>query len=230
MDIKIVNNAKDATGIAVIIDVFRAFTVEAYLMHNGAEKLVPIGDMQLAYDYKKNNDNYILIGERNGEMLPGFNFGNSPSQIKNIDFSGKTIFHTTSCGTQGIVGAINADEILTGALVNSEAIAQYIKEKNPKEVSLVAMMGSNGKPPFDEDILCAEYIKSLLENKPLTDLNDKIENLKLTSGAKFFNKSYQHIFPEMDFYLCTEINKFSFVLKVNKDNNDLAYMEKIETF
>ena len=38
MNIKIlhmVEGAKSATGITVIIDVFRAFTVEAYLMNNG---------------------------------------------------------------------------------------------------------------------------------------------------------------------------------------------------
>ena len=33
-----IEGAKKATGISVIIDVFRAFTVEAYLMNNGAKK------------------------------------------------------------------------------------------------------------------------------------------------------------------------------------------------
>ena len=51
MNVKIlhmIEGAKEATGIAVIIDVFRAFTVEAYLMNNGAEKLIPVGDAQIA--------------------------------------------------------------------------------------------------------------------------------------------------------------------------------------
>ena len=47
MNIKIVNNAKDATGLAVIIDVFRAFTLEPYLIHNGAKKIVPVGDIAI---------------------------------------------------------------------------------------------------------------------------------------------------------------------------------------
>ena len=62
MNIKIlhmVEGAKEATGIAVIIDVFRAFTVEAYLMNNGAEKLIPVGDMQIAYDYKEKDSNLV---------------------------------------------------------------------------------------------------------------------------------------------------------------------------
>ena len=69
MDIKIlhmVEGAKEATGVAVIIDVFRAFTVEAYLMSNGADKIIPVGDMQIAYYFKAINPDVILIGERHG--------------------------------------------------------------------------------------------------------------------------------------------------------------------
>ena len=64
MNIKIVNDAKLATGLAIVIDVFRAFTVEPYLINNGAKKLIPVGDIQIAYDYKKKDSNCILIGER----------------------------------------------------------------------------------------------------------------------------------------------------------------------
>ena len=101
MNIKIlhmVDGAKNATGITVIIDVFRAFTVDVYLMNNGAKKLIPVGDMQIAYDFKEKDSNCILVGERHGKILPGFDYGNSPSQIKDVDFTGKTVIHTTSAG------------------------------------------------------------------------------------------------------------------------------------
>ena len=211
---------------AVIIDVFRAFTVEPYIINNGAKKLIPVGDIEIAYDYKKKDENYILIGERSGRKQPGFDYGNSPSQIENIDFSGKTVVHTTSCGTQGIVRAVNADEIITGSLVNAKAIAKYIIDKNIEEVSLVSMCRP-GEEPAEEDELCAKYIKSLLENEPMDNMNEEIEKLKHTRGARFFDKTMQDVFPEKDFYLCTELNKFEFVLKVNKDNNGMAYVEKI---
>ena len=227
MNIKIVSDAKLATGLAVIIDVFRAFTVEPYLINNGAKKLIPVGDMQIAYDYKKKDNNCILIGERNGVILPGFDYGNSPSQIENVNFTGKIVIHTTSCGTQGIVTAINAKEIITGGFVNAQAIVSYIIENKITEVSLVALC-RQGELPFDEDILCAKYIKGLLENNPLKNLEDEFEKLKITSGAKFFDKSKQKDFPERDFYLCTEINKFNFVLRVKQDVEDNLYIEKVE--
>lgn len=227
MKVQIIHNAKNATGTAVIIDVFRAFTVEPYLINNGAKKLIPVGDIQIAYDYKKNDKNCILIGERNGIKQPGFDYGNSPSQIENVDFSGKTIIHTTSCGTQGIANARNAEEILTGSLVNAKAISEYIIRENVEEVSLVSLARPS-EAPFEEDELCARYIKSLLENNPLSNLNQEIEKLKLTSGSKFFSESMQDVFPKKDFYLCTEVNRFNFVLKVNSDIKGRLYIEKID--
>lgn len=229
MKVKIINNAKDATGIAVIIDVFRAFTVEPYIIHNGAKKLIPVGDIERAYEYKRKDENCILIGERGGRKQEGFDYGNSPSQIQSVDFSEKTVVHTTSCGTQGIVRAVNADEIITGSLVNAKAIAKYIIDKNAEEVSLVSMCRP-GEVPAEEDELCAKYIKSLLENQLLDNINEEIEQLKHTRGARFFDKTMQEVFPEKDFYLCTELNKFDFVLRVNKDSDGVHYVEKINVY
>lgn len=229
MNIKIlqlIEGAKQATGLTVIIDVFRAFTVEAYLVNNGVEKLIPVGDKQIAYDYKEKYKDCILIGERRGIMLEGFDYGNSPTQIEKIDFSGKTVVHTTSSGTQGIANAKNAKEILTGSLVNAKAIAEYIKMQNPEDVSLVCM-GNGGESEAREDTLCAEYIKSLLEGKDL-NLNYEIENLKNIAGKRFFDPKLQDIFPERDFYLATELNKFNFVLKLEKDNEGMNYIKRID--
>ena len=158
--------------------------------------------------------------------MPGFDYGNSPSQIENIDFSGKTIVHTTSAGTQGIANASNADVILTGSLVNAKAIANYIKQNNYNDISLVCM-GLETKSQTEEDNLCAYYIKSLLENKPM-DLTEEIEKLKYTSGSKFFDVNQQDVFPEKDFFLSTEVDKFNFVLKLEKDEkNNIDYIKKI---
>ena len=221
----LLDGARKATGIAVIIDVFRAFTVEAYVMNNGAARLLPVGGQGIAYDMKKSDSSCVLIGERQGRMLPGFDYGNSPSQIMNIDFSGKTVVHTTSAGTQGIVSAQNASEIITGSLVNAKAIAEYIRRKNPEMVSLVCM-GLSAKVQTEEDNLCACYIKSLLEGTPI-ELHDEIQMLKRTSGRKFFEKAKQNDFPEADFYLCTEADRFPFIMKVVGNQEGMRRIEKI---
>ncbi len=228
MNIKILNlieGAKKATGLTVIIDVFRAFSLEAYLFNAGASKIIPVGDSEIAYKLKEEKPDIILAGERGGKKLPGFDMGNSPFELKDIDVFGKTICHTTSAGTQGIANATGAEEIIGGSLVNARAISEYIKRSGAKEVSLVCM-GLAGKEPTDEDILCAEYIKSLLLGEE-RDITKEIENLKLTSGAKFFDKEKRDVFPEEDFYMCTSVNKFNFVVRLIKDK-EFDYMEKYE--
>ena len=229
MNIKILDlvaGAKAATGVAVIIDVFNAFSVEAYISSNNAKTIIPIGDEKVAYKYKENDPNIILVGERHGKILPGFDFPNSPTAVEDVDFSGKTIVHTTSAGTQGISNAINADIILTGSLVNAKAIADYIKQNNYEDISLVCM-GFETKQPTSEDTLCARYIKDLLENNDTSYIEEEIEKLKTSSCINFFDKNTQDIFPETDFYLCSQLNKFNFVLKVNK-KDDYYYTEKID--
>lgn len=211
--LELIEGAKAATGLTVIIDVFRAMTVEAYVIENGAKDLIPIGDIAQAYAYREAHPGTILMGERGGAICPGFDFGNSPSAVKDVDFTGKTVVHTTSAGTQGVANATGASEILTGSLVNAKAIAEYIKNSGAEDVSLVCM-GLAGVESTREDTLCAEYIKALVEGTPI-DLAAGIEECKKTSGAKFFDPN-DPVFPEEDFWLSVEADKFPFVLHVEQ--------------
>ena len=182
--LQLIDGAKAARGLTVIIDVFRAFSLEAYLLARGADKIIPVGDASLAYQLKKENPHFVLAGERHGAILPGFDLGNSPSQMNGVDVRGKTVVHTTSAGTQGIANAVYADEILSGSLVNARATAGYIRSSGAKEVSLVCM-GLEALAPTEEDTLCARYIKSLLEDNSM-DLAAEIEKLKLYIRREIF--------------------------------------------
>ena len=227
MDIRIlqlVEGARQARGLTVIIDVFRAFTVEAWLTHNRAEAILPVGDIQTALDYRAAHPGTLLCGERGGRKIEGFDFGNSPSAIEHADLRGKTVVHTTSAGTQGIANAFGAEEIIGGALVNASAIARYIRQREPQQVSLVCM-GLAGAEETDEDTLCARYIRSLLKNEPLADLNAEIERLKHTSGAKFFDPAQQEVFPERDFHLSTQADRFDFVLRYDRQTGRMQRVD-----
>ena len=194
---------------------------------SNAAKIIPVGDVEIARAYKKNHPDAILCGERKGIIIDGFDYGNCPTDLELVDLTGKTVIHTTSAGTQGIANANNADEIISGSLVNASAVAEYIKQKNPEYVSLVCM-GLMANRQTDEDNLCADYIKSLLEGKPLDDIYERMEALKYTSGAKFFDPERQHIYPQRDFELCTNLNSVPFVLRLKKADDGLNYMERID--
>lgn len=226
--LQLVEGARAARGLTVIIDVFRAFTVEVYLTRCHAARIIPVSDVQAAFRYKAEHPDAILCGERGGKIVDGFDYGNSPSRLEGLDLTGKTVIHTTSAGTQGIANAVDAGEIIGGSLVCAKAIAKYIQNQNPEEVSLVCM-GLDGKVPTDEDTLCAEYIKSILEGKPLTDMPARIRRLRTTSGAKFFDPERREIFPERDFHLCTRLDTSTFILRLTKDlETGLSYMERVD--
>ena len=212
----LIEGAKQAKGLTVIIDVFRAFSLECYLYDMDVKQIRPVGTIEEAFSLRSRSPNSVLIGERHGKKCDGFDYGNSPSSILKKDVVGKTVIHTTSAGTQGIVNAVHASEIITGSLVNARAVAEYIIAKQPQEVSLVCM-GNGGVKPAPEDELCAEYIKSILEGREFTDFEQKVNSLKDNGGEHFFDKSRQNIFPEADFYMCIEYDKFPFVITIEKD-------------
>ncbi len=222
--LQLLDGAKDANGLTVIIDVFRAFSTACYAFGCGALKIFPIGDIRVAYEIKRKNPDYVLVGERNEQKPAGFDFGNSPSQLLTARLEGKTIVHTTSSGTQGIANAKNADEIITGSFVNAGAIVKYIQQKQPKTVSLVCM-GYACEYPTDEDTFCAEWIKNELENKS-NNFDKMVETIRTGSGARFFDPEKQSWSPQADFELCLDLNRFNFVLKVEQESG-LKYLKLI---
>ncbi|MDP3912801.1 MAG: 2-phosphosulfolactate phosphatase [Bacteroidota bacterium] len=227
MDIEILQlleGARRAQGLTVIIDVFRAFSTACYAIGNGIQRIYPVGDLQIAYKMKEQNPEFILVGERNEQKPVGFDFGNSPSQLLEANLIGKTMVHTTSSGTQGIANATGANEILTGSFVNAGAIVDYIRKQNPAKVSLVCM-GYSCRYPTDEDTLLAVYIKNELEGVA-NDFQAMVEQLRSGDGARFFSPEKQEWAPEADFDLCLSLNRFDFVLKVEKDNG-MNYLKKI---
>lgn len=221
--VEFIDGARKAKGIAVIIDVFRAFSVGCYAYDSGAARLIATEKVEDAFLLKKKYGNCVLAGERRERKIEGFDFGNSPSEIIKADLKGKTVIHTTSAGTQGLINASNADMVITGSFVNASAVAGFIKFHNPEHVSLVAM-GFRANESADEDLLCAEHIASLIRGEgPVAE--ERIRNLKETSGKRFFNPDNIEFSPPSDFFLCTMVDRFNFVLKATRrhdGNVDLA--------
>lgn len=223
--LSLTEGAQQAEGVTVIIDVFRAFTLEVYLFAKGADKIYAVGSETEARNLKREHPEYLLIGERYGKKLPGFDYGNSPAAVRSLVFPGKTFVHTTTNGTQGIAAAEHASMILTGSLVNAKATAEYIQYLHPEQVSLVAM-GWDGHPT-EEDELCAQYLKSLLEGCPMTDIAEKADALRYSEGKKFFDPLQQDVFPQGDFSMCVIPDQFDFAVAVTREEGQMVCRKKV---
>jgi 2-phosphosulfolactate phosphatase len=220
-----VAGARDAHGVIVVIDVFRAFSTACYAIAGGVSKLIPMASADEALALKHRNPDWLAAGERHARRLPGFDFGNSPTEIANADLRNRTLVHSTHAGTQGLVNAAQADVVLTGSLVNAAAICTYIRKLAPPLVSLLRM-GHEARERCAEDDLCADLLAARLKGDAF-DVSDVRERLRdAPAAAKFFDPAADWA-PEMDFNLCTAIDHFDFVLRLTGRDTPLPYLEKI---
>ena len=215
--LELLEGAKKAQGLTVIIDVFRAFTTECYAFSEGARWSWPIARLEDAFALKKRYPDAVLLGERGGAKVDGCDLGNSPYDVTKTFFRGKAMIHSTSAGTQGIAAAAQAgaEEIVTGSLVNAKAVAAYIRFRKPSVVSIVAM-GKAGLTSTNEDLICARYIEALLRGK-VYDIDGKIAWLRYHGAEQFFDPVQADIFPREDYPLCVAHDRFDFVLRVCRD-------------
>jgi 2-phosphosulfolactate phosphatase len=214
-----IEGARKAKGVAVIIDVFRAFSVECYAADAGASQIIATSEVDEAFRLKNIYKDALLVGKRDERKIPGFDIGNSPTEILKAEIEGKTIIHTTTAGTQGLINAKNAETIISGSLVNAAAIVRFIRYMNPEYVTLVAM-GYRATISAEEDLLCAELIADRLKGSTGSS-EKKIAELRNSSGKRFFVRENIEFSPPTDFFLCTMTDRFDFVLKalIRPDGN-----------
>ena len=154
------SRTEEARGTIVVIDVLRAFTTAAYVFYGGAEKIIPVGSSAEAFELKNLIPESLIMGEEKGFKPLGFDFGNSPTEIINFDFSNRTLIQRTSAGTQGLVHSKSCSHLLAASFVVAKATAEYLKRLSPAVVSFIITGDSRGRDG-DEDLACAEYFAGL---------------------------------------------------------------------
>ena len=59
--LQLIDGAKKATGLTIVIDVFRAFTTACFIMNNGAEAIYPVGSVREAFRLKNEIPDSCLL-------------------------------------------------------------------------------------------------------------------------------------------------------------------------
>jgi 2-phosphosulfolactate phosphatase len=126
LDLYEVNDA-----IVVIIDVFRATSTMATALYNGASKIIPVDSAELCIEMGKQTGG-ITAGERDGKIIPGLSYGNSPSEYPRSFIENKTLVITTTNGTKLLHMALKqgAKEVITGSFPNLTKVVNFLKEQN----------------------------------------------------------------------------------------------------
>ena len=215
---RLLEGAQTAKGVAVIIDVFRAFTCAPLLFSLGIQKSILVSTPEEAFALKEQNSELLLIGEVGGIPIDGFDLGNSPSEILRKGtafFKGRTVVQRTSSGVQGVLMALDvADEVLPASYALAKSTARYILSKQPPRVSIVSM-GWALKHIAPEDEWCGVYIAHLLGVKDY-DHNAALEEILYNQTTqKFFDPEKPH-FPPEDPIMCLQLNMHDFVLRTTR--------------
>jgi len=221
---RLLEGARNARGVAVIIDVFRAFTCAPLLFSFGIRKSILVSTPEEAFALKQKNGELLLIGEVGGIPIEGFDLGNSPSEILYRGasfFKDKTVVQRTSAGVQGVLAALGgADEVLPASYSLAQATARYILLKQAPKVSVVAM-GWSLKYPSPEDEWCARYIAHLLGAADYDHYEALAEILPHKTTQKFFDPEQPH-FPPEDPIMCLQLNSHNFVLRAGRDDDGVV--------
>ena len=195
--------------IVVVIDVLRATSTINTLLFLGADHVKPVGSLEECKVLK--DDDYIIMAERMGKKVEGFDYGNSPTKFKEENIKGRKVAIATSNGSKAIIKSEGSKRTILCSFLNIESVINLIK-KYESDV-LILCSGWLGKTNL-EDTLCAGGIVAGLDNfeiesdtalmaKALHDNTDDIlETMKLSSHAKRLS-GYDN---KVDIEFCSRVN------------------------
>ena len=148
---------KDEFEIVVVIDVLRATSAICAAFDNGIESIIPVPTVEEAWEYKQKG--FLAGAERKGQIVEGFDFGNSPFSYMKEEFRGKEVVLTTTNGTKSLDVAKDAEVVVVGSFLNLTALSKWLFEQDKNVLCLC----SGWQDKFNlEDTICAGAISDYL--------------------------------------------------------------------
>jgi 2-phosphosulfolactate phosphatase len=199
-------------SIVVVIDILRATSSIVYGIDNGANAIIPVANVEdcLAYADK----GYLLAAERNGSVVDGYDFGNSPFSYTKEQVGGKTVVLTTTNGTKALhLARSKAKQVVVGSFLNLQALCEWLKTQNND----VLLLCAGWKDQFNlEDTLFAGAVVNAIRSS-FTEFDDSgvaAEDLYLLAKDDLRNyiskSSHSHRLTalniEKDVQFCLQLN------------------------
>lgn len=157
-------------GIAVVIDILRASTTVTHALANDASQIIPCETVDEARSLRdERGESLLLGGERGGEIIDGFDLGNSPTAYSRDAVAGRTVAFTTTNGTRALLRSAQAARILVGSFANLNAVVRLLTSSQ-EPIHLVCA-GTDGFIST-EDTLFAGAVCDALDSAGEFTMND----------------------------------------------------------
>jgi len=144
----------------VVFDILRATTCMAAAIHNGAQGILPVLEIEDAMRAKREHPDALLAGERGGLRIRAaqtgrgdFDLGNSPREFTRERVMGRKIITTTTNGTRALESCKGSSGVFAGAYVNLGATLQAVLEVQPEQ--LLVVCSGTGELLALEDVIVA---------------------------------------------------------------------------
>jgi 2-phosphosulfolactate phosphatase len=213
----LIEGARSARGVAIVIDVFRAFTTAAVAFSKGVDRIILVASPAEALELRRQGKGQLCMGEVGGIRPEGFDFGNSPYELNQVStLSGQTLIQSTQAGTVGVSAAVQADTIYLGSFVMASAIVKAVHAINPPLVTIVAM-GAQTVYRSDEDEQCALYLRNRLQGRDPDP--DAVRQLVLAGqeSLKYDDPAQPQYHPQ-DRDIALQIDRYDFALRVTRED------------
>jgi 2-phosphosulfolactate phosphatase len=215
-----IEGARNARGIAVVIDVLRAFTVSAYALAGGARECLLVTTTDEGRAFAAAIPGALLSAEEGGLPVPGIAISNSPTMIGAADVAGRTVVQRSSAGVQSLTAATGATSLFAAGLVVAGATARRVVELEPEVVTLVS-----SRADHPEDGACAAYLAGLLEgSRPNVDALLEV----LRASRRYADLAAGSVpgFPATDLVLSLDLDRFDFALRVERGEDGLLRVRR----
>jgi len=145
----------------------------------GAEAVQVFSDIDLLMQVSAEwpPEKRLRAGERGGAKVEDCDLGNSPLDCTPAVVQGRRLFISTTNGTRALQRIQKAKVVLTAALINRQALVQYLMTHQPETVWIV---GSGWQGSYSlEDTVCAgaiaqNLLAELTWSAPISEVNDEV--------------------------------------------------------
>ena len=153
--------------VSIMVDALRASTTITLALNN-FNRIIPCFTPEEAFKLKEKYD-CVIAGERGGEMIEGFDIGNSPQNVEKYETDKDTLILTTSNGTR-ILENMNST-VLVGGMVNAKAVGKKSTLLAKDHIDVV-MAGVKGNFALEDFLASGEILYWICQYSDEYELND----------------------------------------------------------
>ncbi|MER6686900.1 MULTISPECIES: 2-phosphosulfolactate phosphatase [Streptomyces] len=211
--------APAAPGVAVVVDVMRAFTVAAWAFRRGAERIVFARTLREALALKARHPDWLAC--QDGAPMPGFDLVNSPARLRALDLRGRTVVQKTTAGTAGALAVADAGLLLCASFAVAGATAGALRRVRAQTVTFV-VTGDGGRA--EEDRACAQYIAERVRTDDVDAGPYLARARRSTAAARLADgvrRGWAGVDPE-DVAVCLETDTFPSAMAATREDGHLV--------